>query len=136
MPWSRTAQPKLRAVATDGRRLALAEMPAPEGCVGAPGVIIPRKTIDEVRRLLDDAGETRRRWRSAPQKVRFGFGRAALTSKVIDGSFPPYERVIPREQQAGDDARQRPVRRRRRPGGHHLHRAEPGGEAVGRDAAR
>ena len=51
--------PKLRAVATDGRRLALAEMPAPEGFSGAPGVIIPRKTINEARRLMDDAGETR-----------------------------------------------------------------------------
>ena len=87
---------KLRAVATDSRRLALAEMPAPEGYAGAPGVIIPRKTINEVRRLLDDAGETVQLQVSA-QKVRFDFGQAAMTSKVIDGSFPPYERVIPRE---------------------------------------
>ena len=48
----------LRAVATDGHRLALAEMPAPEGAAGAPGVIVPRKTIQEARRLLEDAGET------------------------------------------------------------------------------
>ena len=88
--------PKLRAVATDGRRLALAEMPAPEGFVGAPGVIIPRKTINEVRRLMDDAGESVTMGVSA-QKVRFGFDHAAMTSKVIDGSFPPYERVIPRD---------------------------------------
>jgi DNA polymerase-3 subunit beta len=87
---------KLRAVATDSRRLALAEMPAPEGYAGAPGVIIPRKTINEVRRLLDDAGETVTMAVSA-QKVRFGFGHVAMTSKVIDGSFPPYERVIPRD---------------------------------------
>ena len=87
---------KLRAVATDGRRLALAEMPAPEGFSGAPGVIIPRKTINEVRRLMDDAGETITMGVSA-QKVRFGFDHAAMTSKVIDGSFPPYERVIPRD---------------------------------------
>jgi DNA polymerase-3 subunit beta len=89
-------QPKLRAVATDGRRLALAEMPAPEGFSGAPGVIIPRKTINEARRLMDDAGETVTMGVSA-QKVRFGFDHAAMTSKVIDGSFPPYERVIPRD---------------------------------------
>jgi len=88
--------PKLRAVATDGRRLALAEMPAPEGFSGAPGVIIPRKTINEARRLMDDAGETVTMGVSA-QKIRFGFDHAAMTSKVIDGSFPPYERVIPRE---------------------------------------
>jgi DNA polymerase-3 subunit beta len=86
----------LRAVATDGRRLALAEMTAPEGCVGSPGVIIPRKTIQEVRRLLEDAGESIELQVSA-QKVRFEFGRAALTSKVIDGSFPDYARVIPRD---------------------------------------
>jgi DNA polymerase-3 subunit beta len=42
---------KLRAVATDGHRLALAEMLAPEGAVGAPGVIVPRKTVQEARRL-------------------------------------------------------------------------------------
>ncbi len=87
---------KLRAVATDGRRLALAEMPAPEGFSGTPGVIIPRKTINEARRLMDDAGETVTMGVSA-QKVRFGFDHAAMTSKVIDGSFPPYERVIPRD---------------------------------------
>ena len=89
-------QAKLRAVATDGRRLALAEMPAPEGFSGAPGVIIPRKTIQEARRLMEDAGETLQLQVSA-QKVRFYFGHAAMTSKVIDGSFPPYERVIPRD---------------------------------------
>ena len=91
-------QVKLRAVATDGHRLALAEMPAPEGAAGAPGVIVPRKTIQEARRLLDDAGETVQLQVSAA-KVRFEFGRAALTSKVIDGSFPDYMRVIPRDNQ-------------------------------------
>jgi len=87
---------KLRAVATDGHRLALAEMIAPEGSAGAPGVIVPRKTIQEARRLLEDAGETVDLQISA-QKVRFELGRAALTSKVIDGSFPDYVRVIPRD---------------------------------------
>ncbi len=86
----------LRAVATDGHRLALAEMPAPEGAAGAAGVIVPRKTIQEARRLLDDSGESISLQLSA-QKVRFEFGRASLTSKVIDGSFPDYTRVIPRE---------------------------------------
>ena len=87
---------KLRAVATDGRRLALAEMPAPAGFSGAPGVIVPRKTINEARRLMEDAGESITVGVSA-QKVRFNFDHAAMTSKVIDGSFPPYERVIPRD---------------------------------------
>ena len=89
---------KLRAVATDGHRLALAEMPAPEGVAGAPGVIVPRKTVQEARRLLDDAGETVQ-LQLSPAKVRFEFGRASLTSKVIDGSFPDYMRVIPRDNQ-------------------------------------
>ncbi|MEW6597041.1 MAG: DNA polymerase III subunit beta [Pseudomonadota bacterium] len=87
---------KLRAVATDGHRLALAEMPAPEGALGSPGVIVPRKTIQEARRLLEDAGELVE-LQVSPAKVRFEFGRAALTSKVIDGAFPDYPRVIPRD---------------------------------------
>jgi DNA polymerase-3 subunit beta len=86
----------LRAVATDGHRLALADMPAPEGAAGAPGVIVPRKTIQEARRLLEDSGETIDVLLSQ-QKARFDFGRASLTSKVIDGSFPDYTRVIPRD---------------------------------------
>jgi DNA polymerase-3 subunit beta len=86
----------LRAVATDGHRLALAEMPAPDGAAGAAGVIVPRKTIQEARRLLDDSGENITLELSA-QKIRFEFGRASLTSKVIDGSFPDYTRVIPRD---------------------------------------
>ena len=87
---------KLRAVATDGSRLALAEMSAPEGAAGAPGVIVPRKTIGEARRLLDDAGETVE-LAVSPQKVRFELNGAALTSKVIDGNFPDYSRVIPKD---------------------------------------
>ncbi len=86
----------LRAVATDGHRLALADMPAPEGAARAPGVIVPRKTIQEARRLLEDSGETIDVLLS-PQKARFDFGLASLTSKVIDGSFPDYTRVIPRD---------------------------------------
>ena len=88
-------EPRLRAVATDGHRLALAEMPAPQGAVGAPGVIVPRKTVQEARRLLDDATGPVELMLNA-QKVRLEFGQAALTSKVIDGSFPDYMRVIPR----------------------------------------
>src|SRR6201991_4677053 len=87
---------RLRAVATDGSRLALADMPAPEGAAGAPGVIVPRKTINEVRRLLEDAGENVD-LQISPQKVRLEFTGAALTSKVIDGNFPDYARVIPKD---------------------------------------
>lgn len=95
---SEGGETKLRAVATDGHRLALAEMPAPEGAAGAPGVIVPRKTVQEARRLLEDAGESVQLQLSAA-KVSFAFGAARLTSKVIDGSFPDYMRVIPRDNQ-------------------------------------
>jgi DNA polymerase-3 subunit beta len=88
--------PMLRAVATDGHRLALAEMPAPDGAAGAPGVIVPRKTVNEARRLLEDAGESVD-LQLSQAKVRFEFNGAQLTSKVIDGSFPDYVRVIPRD---------------------------------------
>jgi DNA polymerase-3 subunit beta len=88
--------PKLRAVATDGHRLALAEMPAPEGSAGLPGVIVPRKTVQEARRLLEDSGEAVD-VQVSQAKLRLEFGGASLTSKVIDGSFPDYVRVIPRE---------------------------------------
>lgn len=93
-------QALLRAVATDGHRLALAETPAPEGAAGGPGVIVPRKTIDQVRRLLDD-GSGPVEVQVSQQKIRFEFGQASLTSKVIDGSFPDYLRVIPK----GNDKR-------------------------------
>ena len=88
-------QPVLRAVATDGHRLALADVAAPEGAQGMPGVIVPRKTINELKRLLDDAADLVEIAVSS-QKIRFTLGNAILTSKLIDGSFPEYARVIPK----------------------------------------
>jgi DNA polymerase-3 subunit beta len=85
----------LRGVATDGHRLALADSPAPEGALGMPGVIVPRKTINELRRLLDDAAGAVE-IAASEQKIRFQLGDAVLTSKLIDGSFPEYARVIPK----------------------------------------
>jgi DNA polymerase-3 subunit beta len=89
---------KLRAVATDGHRLAQAEIAAPKGAKGMPGIIVPRKTVAEVQRLIDDAGEEVKVELSAT-KIRFSLGNAVLTSKLIDGTFPDYGRVIP----AGND---------------------------------
>jgi DNA polymerase-3 subunit beta len=86
---------KLRAVATDGHRLALADAAAPKGAAGMPGVIVPRKTINELKRLLDDAADIVEIAVSS-QKIRFALGDAVLTSKLIDGSFPEYARVIPK----------------------------------------
>ncbi len=84
----------LRAVATDGHRLASVEVPLPEGAKGMPGVIVPRKTVTEVRKLID---ETTAEVAVALSEtmVRFTSDEAVLTSKVIDGTFPDYERVIP-----------------------------------------
>jgi DNA polymerase-3 subunit beta len=86
----------LRGVATDGHRLALADAPAPDGSQGMPGVIVPRKTINELRRLLDDASSSVE-IAVSDQKVRFALDDAVLTSKLIDGSFPEYARVIPKK---------------------------------------
>ncbi len=86
--------PTLRAVATDGHRLAQIELPLPDGADGMPGVIIPRKTVYELHRLLEDGGKEISIGVSA-SKVRFEIGRITLTSKLIDGQFPDYARVIP-----------------------------------------
>ncbi|WP_404382544.1 DNA polymerase III subunit beta [Caenispirillum salinarum] len=86
----------LRAVATDGHRLARFEVPLPEGAGGMPGVIVPRKTVGELRKLIDETGMDVAISLSET-KIRFGFDEATLTSKLIDGTFPDYERVIPTE---------------------------------------
>ncbi len=89
----------LRAVATDGHRLALSEADLESPAVSAQECIVPRKTVQELRRnLLDD--ETPVRVGFAPGQISFEFGGARLTSKVIEGRFPDYERVIPQEQPA------------------------------------
>ena len=87
-------EPKLRAVATDGHRLARIELPAPPGAVGMPDVIVPRKCVGELRKLLDEADGPVEVSLSA-SKIRFKLGGAVLTSKLIDGTFPDYSRVIP-----------------------------------------
>jgi DNA polymerase III subunit beta len=98
----------LRAVATDGHRLAQVQIPAPEGAIGMPGVIVPRKAVAEAQKLVEDASRELRVEVSAA-KIRFAFGDAAppdqargrgaaqivLISKLIDGTFPDYVRVIP-----------------------------------------
>lgn len=88
------APPALRAVATDGHRLARVEVPLPEGADTIPGVIIPRKTVAEVRKLIDEAADTVEVSLSET-KVRFTIDSIIVTSKLIDGTFPDYERVIP-----------------------------------------
>jgi DNA polymerase-3 subunit beta len=88
------ADDQLKAAATDGHRLARVTVPKPDGADGMPDVIIPRKCIAELRKLLDEVEGTVEVSLS-PTKVRFGLGSAVLTSKLIDGTFPDYNRVIP-----------------------------------------
>jgi DNA polymerase-3 subunit beta len=89
---------KLRAVATDGHRLAQFELPLPSGAASMPGVIIPRKIVGEVQRLIEDS-EAEIGIQLSQAKIRFNVGDVVLTSKLIDGTFPDYGRVIP----AGND---------------------------------
>jgi DNA polymerase-3 subunit beta len=88
------AQPLLKAAATDGHRLARVTVARPEGADGMPDVIVPRKCVGELRKLLDEVDGTVEVSLSAT-KIRFGLGSAILTSKLIDGTFPDYSRVIP-----------------------------------------
>lgn len=90
--------PVLRSVATDGHRLALAEIAVPAGADQMPGVIVPRKTVAELRRLLDDA-DPGVEVSVSEQKIRFTTARTTLTSKVIEGAFPDYARVIPQKNE-------------------------------------
>lgn len=87
--------PVLRAAATDGHRLARVEEPAPEGSAGMQGVIIPRKTVNELRKLAEET-QDEVEIRLSETKAQFKVGSVLLTSKLIDGTFPDYERVIPR----------------------------------------
>jgi DNA polymerase-3 subunit beta len=99
-PARQGAQPTLRAVATDGHRLAQAELPLPAGADGMPGVILPRKTVHELHRLIESS-EAAVGIDISASKARFRIGTGneiggvTLTTKLIDGTFPDYARVIP-----------------------------------------
>lgn len=88
------AQPVLKAAATDGHRLARFTLPRPDGAEGMPDIIIPRKCVAELRKMLDELDGSVEIALS-DSKVRFGLGTAVMTSKLIDGTFPDYNRVIP-----------------------------------------
>jgi DNA polymerase-3 subunit beta len=85
---------QLRAAATDGHRLARVTVARPDGAEEMPDVIVPRKAIAELFKLLEELEGTVEISLS-PTKIRFGLGSAILTSKLIDGTFPDYNRVIP-----------------------------------------
>ena len=88
------ADDQLKAAATDGHRLARVTVAKPDGADGMPDVIVPRKCVAELRKLLEELEGTVEVSMSAT-KIRFGLGSAVLTSKLIDGTFPDYNRVIP-----------------------------------------
>ncbi len=93
-------KPMLRAVATDGHRLAQSQLPAPEGAGSLAGVIVPRKAVGEIHKLLEDPEQTVE-IEVSDTKIRVTIpgsgstGDVVLTSKLIDGTFPDYVRVIP-----------------------------------------
>lgn len=91
-------EPVLKAAATDGHRLARFTLARPEGAEGMPDVIVPRKAVAELRKLLEEALDGNVQVDLSASKVRFtlgGEGGVVLTSKLIDGTFPDYSRVIP-----------------------------------------
>jgi DNA polymerase-3 subunit beta len=99
------AEDGLTAVATDGHRLARYVTALPDGAAGMPGIILPRKTVIEITRLLSGQKEPVTVEMSAT-KIRLTFSGTpatpgaeglptVLASKLIDGTFPDYRRVIP-----------------------------------------
>ena len=89
------AEPVLKAAATDGHRLARVTLPRPAGAENMPDIIVPRKCVAEVRKLLDESGGNVIQVDLSASKIRFTFDSVILTSKLIDGTFPDYTRVIP-----------------------------------------
>ena len=86
----------LRAVATDGHRLARVDTKIPDGIINMPGVIIPRKTVSELRMLIDE-NDQNIDVSISETRIRFSTSEVSLTSKVVDGTFPEYDRVIPKD---------------------------------------
>lgn len=85
----------LRSAATDGHRLARISIPLPQGAADMPGVIIPKKTVNELKKLMSDfGGEVE--IALSETKIMFTLGDIVIVSKLIDGKFPDYERVIPK----------------------------------------
>jgi DNA polymerase-3 subunit beta len=88
-----TAKKRLRAVATDGHRLAMCDIPIENQDVTAGQIIVPRKGVLELHRLLGNSEEID--ISVGTNHIRAVLGNIRFTSKLIDGRFPDYERVIP-----------------------------------------
>lgn len=89
-------EPVLRCVATDGHRLARYQVERPEGAEGMPEIIIPKKAVQEIRKLLDQHQQETIQLRLSNTKIKVEFDKMQLTSKLIDGKYPNYEQVIPK----------------------------------------
>lgn len=100
---------QIRAVATDGHRMARIERPLPQGAEKMPAVIVPRKTVSELGKLLDE-GNQDVSVSVGQNKIRFEMGDLTLSSKLIDGRFPDYERVIPKQNKIQLDVDQKLLR--------------------------
>ncbi|GLK71679.1 DNA polymerase III subunit beta [Ancylobacter dichloromethanicus] len=85
---------RLRLVATDGHRLSLASLTV-EGLPDFPGVIVPRKAVEELSRMAQAADKAPLALRVSQVKLAATLGKACFTTKLIDGTFPDYGRVIP-----------------------------------------
>jgi DNA polymerase-3 subunit beta len=87
--------PVLRAVATDGHRLARAQSILPAGCEEMMGIILPKKTVNEIIKLLESfVGEVD--VALSDKKLALKAGSIEFYSKLIDGKYPDYDRVIPK----------------------------------------
>ena len=122
---------KLRAVATDGHRLARADVEAPSGSEGMPGIIVPRKTVGELQKLVDDPDATVT-IEVSDAKIRLTIGGVVMTSKLIDGTFPDYQRVIPTANDKKMTIDCESFAAGGRPCLHDLVGARPGGQALDR----
>ncbi len=99
---------ELKLVATDGHRLAFAAMPLPAS-MQRQEAIIPRKTVVELTKLLADSDEEVA-IEVSPAQASFSFGSIQLVSKLIDGKFPDYTRVIPTQHKNTLTAEREPLR--------------------------
>lgn len=87
---------QLVAVATDGARLARVVAPCPEAWAESPGIILPRKAVGEIRRALGDMGGPAEIWTDG-RLFRLRTAAVEIVTKLIDGTYPDYGRVIPRD---------------------------------------
>lgn len=95
-----TTDHTIRSVATDGHRLAMSIVEYRDALLPAKQVIIPRKGVMEIARLIDDS-ETKVKVRLGANHISMLSNSFVFTSKLVDGRFPDYNRVVPKETNKG-----------------------------------